>query len=126
MYETEMLKKRDKLMNKFNEQSFIFDMDQKPPEYFYEQGSEELPEWSLFSAIKFSKFTKYNGNNDVGGSFFKYLTTDKVPVKVIEYLQRLQIFDSLVIKDKHNKEKQRDELNDCCFIYALKQPDLTT
>ena len=125
-----------KLMDNFTEENFIFDIDQKPPEYFYEQGSQELPEWSLFSAIKFSKYIHYkdnkgssrdskvrmrstprSGNNDVGGSFFHYLTTDKVPVKIIEYLKRLQIFDSLV----NNKNKQREELNDCCFVYALKQ-----
>ena len=111
----------NKLMENFTEEHFIFNIDEKPPEYFYEKGGEDLPEWSLFSEIKFSKFTKYDGNNDVGGSFFKYLTTDKVPKRVVEYLQRLQIFDSLVYKDKHNKEKQREELNDCCFIYALKQ-----
>ena len=109
-----------KLMDNFTEENFIFDIDQKPPEYFYEQGSEELPAWSLFSAIKFSKYIQYNnnkGNNDVGGSFFQYLTTDNVPSRVVDYLKRLQIFDSLV----NDKGKQRDELNDCCFVYALKQ-----
>ena len=113
----------NKLMNNFTEENFIFNIDQKPPEYFYEQGGQDLPDWSLFSAIKFTKFNKYDGtssnrsNNDVGGSFFQYLTTDKVPVKIIDYLKRLQIFDSLV----NDQNKQREELNDCCFIYALKQ-----
>lgn len=109
-----------KLMDNFTEENFIFDIDQKPPEYFYEKGSQELPDWSLFSAIVFSKFKSYKGNNDVGGSFFQYLTTDKVPIKVIDYLKRLQIFDSLV----NDKNKQREELNDCCFIYALNKQEL--
>ncbi len=106
-----------KLMDNFTKQNFILDIDETPPEYFYEQGKEELPAWCLFSAIVFTKYKGYKGNNDVGGSFFQYLTTDKVPIKVIDYLKRLQIFDSLV----NNKNKQREELNDCCFIYALKQ-----
>ena len=113
----------NKLMNNFTEENFIFNIDQKPPEYFYEQGGQDLPDWSLFSAIRFTKFIHYNdtssnrSNNDIGGSFFQYLTTDKVPVKIIEYLKRLQIFDSLL----NDKGIQREELNDCCFIYALKQ-----
>ena len=107
----------NRLMNNFTEENFIFNIDQKPPEYFYEKGGQDLPDWSLFSAIKFSHFNKYKGNNDVGGSFFQYLTTDKVPIKIIEYLKRLQIFDSLL----NDKGIQREELNDCCFIYALKQ-----
>ena len=85
-----------KLMDNFTEENFIFDIDQKPPEYFYEQGSEELPAWSLFSAIKFCKYIQYDnnkGNNDVGGSFFQYLTADNVPSRVVDYLKRLQIFD---------------------------------
>ena len=45
----------NKLMNKFNEQSFIFDMDTKPPEYFYENGGEELPDWSFFSPLQLTK-----------------------------------------------------------------------
>ena len=107
----------NKLMNKFNEQSFIFDMDTKPPEYFYENGGEELPDWSFFSALQFTKLIDVDGNNDVGGSFFHYLVKHNINKQIIKYLQRLQIFDKLVNEDG----KQRDELNDCCFIYALKQ-----
>ena len=35
---------------------------------------------------------------------------------VVKYLKRLQIFDKL---DKNNK--QRKELDDFCFVYAVKQ-----
>ena len=77
----------NKLMENFTLKNFIFDMDNKPPEYFYEEGGMELPTWYLFSALKFTKYEKYesNGqipeaskrpNNDVGGSFFRYLTKD--------------------------------------------------
>ena len=60
-------------------------MDNKPPEYFYEEGDIiELSTWSLFSALKFSKYEKYEW----------YLTKD-CSKKVVEYLKWLQIFDNL-------------------------------
>ena len=104
-------------MENFNERNFIFSIDQKPPEYFYENGGEELPDWSFFSALQFTKLIDVDGNNDVGGSFFHYLVKHNINKRIIKYLQRLQIFDKLIDEDN----KQRDELNDCCFIYALKQ-----
>ena len=85
----------NKLMNNFTEENFIFNIDQKPPEYFYEKGGQDLPDWSLFSAIKFSKFNKYDGNNDVGGSFFQYLTTDTVPIKIIKNYSEFVIYSNL-------------------------------
>ena len=54
---------------------------------------------SIFNvqSIKFSKFIDNDKeqtpeslkrfNNDVGGSFFQYLTTDEVPIKVNDYLK---------------------------------------
>ena len=115
----------NKLMENFDEKHFIFDLDDIPPEYFYEKGSEELPYWSLFSELSFTTFKDIKHNKDNGGSFFKYLVKDNCPRIITDYLKRLQIFDSLVdeIKSKNNKKRyeQRDELNDCCFIYALKQ-----
>ena len=107
----------NKLMENFTEENFVFDLESKAPEFFYENGGEELPTWSLFSALKFCLFENKGGNNDRGGSFFQYLTKETVPKRVVEYLKRLQIFDSLV----DGKGKQRRELNDCCFVYALEQ-----
>ncbi|KAK8889413.1 hypothetical protein M9Y10_034159 [Tritrichomonas musculus] len=106
------------LMDNLTKQQFIFDIEHTNPEYFYEQGAERIPEWSVFSEIKFSLFIKgVKANNDVGGSFFQYLVDEAIDGQVKEYLKRLQIFDSLV----NDKNKQREELNDCCFIYALSQ-----
>ncbi len=52
-------------------------MDNKPPEYFYEEGDIiELSTWSLFSESK----------NDIRCSFFRYLTKD-CSKKVVEYLK---------------------------------------
>ena len=130
------------LMKNFNEESFLFHIDDKPPEYLYEKQSMEMPEWSLFSAIRFEEMKQVKANNDRGGKFFRYVTKN-VSQKVSEYLIRLQIFDKLdeeKINKKVNKkvtEKQieyneepninktkhvqRKELKDCCFIYALQQ-----
>ena len=51
-----------------------------------------------------------------GAQFFPYLVKEDVPQVILRYLRRLQVFDTLLINNK-----QRPELNDCCFIWALKQ-----
>ncbi len=110
----------NKLMENFTEEHFIFDLEFIPEEFtgVISGDDAELPDWSLFSALRFSKYLhKDRVNKDVGGSFFNYIINDKVPPQVVEYLKRLQIFDSLVNKTN----KQREELDDCCFVYALKQ-----
>ncbi len=109
----------NELMKNFTEEHFLFDLEVVNPEFFYEAGGEKLPDWSLFSELVFSPFTEAKHNKDVGGSFFQYLVIDNTPKIIIDYLKRLQIFDTLV----NDKNQQRDELNDCCFIYALKQTD---
>ena len=107
------------LVDKFELENFIFNFngDGKPAEYFYDKGSMEFPEWSLFSSIKFCRTTSNGGYRSVIGSFFKYLVSKDVPEIIREYLKKLQIFDSLV--DENGKQKP--ELDDCCFIYALQQ-----
>ena len=67
-------------------------MNDRTPEYFYGKGSDELPEWSIFSAIKFSLFEKYESNNDRGGSFFRYLVKNCTKT-IVGYLKRLLMFD---------------------------------
>ena len=86
----------DELYNSLSEENFIFDMNKKPPEYFYEKGSMELPAWSLFSSLKFSRVYNQKANNDVGGNFFSYLVTEDCPQIVKNYLVKLQIFDWLL------------------------------
>lgn len=78
----------NKLMNNFTEENFVFDIDSTAPEYFYEEGGEELPAWSLFTSLSFSLYEKYEGNNDVYGSFSQYLTKETVPKRVVEYLKK--------------------------------------
>lgn len=106
----------NKLMENFTLENLIFNIDNKPPEYFYEQGSMNIPEWSLFSAIRIAPISQKKSNNDTGGNFFQYLT-NKLPNHVVEYLSRLQIFDKLV----DNTGKCRNELQDSCYVYALMQ-----
>ena len=107
----------NKLMDNFTEENFIFDLRDTKPEYFYEKGSMDLPEWSLFSSLKFSVLTSIDGNGRKMPGFFKYLIKDDVPDIIKNYLSKLQIFDKLV----NQYGKQRPELGDCCFVYALQQ-----
>ena len=109
----------NKLMENLTEQNFIFDLEDIIPDYFYEEGGEELPTWSLFTELSFSPYQKYDGNKDRGGDFFPYLTIPNTPKVLVDYLKRFQIFDSLI----DDKGKQRCELNDCCFVYALMMTD---
>ena len=39
------------LMNSFDEEDFLLDIDSTPPEYFYDEESMQMPSWSLFSAL---------------------------------------------------------------------------
>lgn len=55
-------------------------------------------------------------NNSRGGDFFNYLILSNAPVKIIEQLKRYQIFKSIV----NSKGEGISELEDCCFVYALK------
>ena len=55
---------------------------------------------------------------DRGGSLFEYLTHESIPTVIINYLKRLQIFDKLT----NEKGEEREELQDCCFVNALKMP----
>ena len=100
-----------KLYNDLNEANFIFDIDDRPPEYFYDENkgvNNDLPSWSLFSAIRFEPNLDVKGNKDNGGSFFKYLINKSIHPYLVTYLVKLQIFDKLT-NDKNN---QRDGLND--------------
>ena len=134
----------NKLYNDLTEENFIFEIDETPPEYHYKKGKNELPPWCLFSAIRFNRYHKYTGEtkNSRVGSFFNHILVKPVCDELRQYLIKLQIFDSLVQPNKNSladvfrteilqvarsdndKIKQRKELNDCCFVYALKQTGL--
>ena len=103
------------LLEKLKNGSLIYDIDNKPPEYFYEKGGENIPEWSLFDSIGITRTVERPGARQSNkGSFFQHLCT----LPDLD-LTRYQIFSSLT-KDN----KMRSELKDCCFIYALKQTEL--
>ena len=53
---------------------------------------------------------------DRGGDFFNYLIKLTTPNRIVQQLRRYQIFPSIV----DSKNKCIPELNDCCFVYALK------
>ena len=110
----------NKLLNNLREGHLIYDIDEMP-NWTYEAGKENkynLPEWSLFDYIRIEKVIKNNSTyKDNGGHFFEYLANESIPKRVIDYLAKFQIFTCLSLNGKY----QREELNDCCFIYAVKQ-----
>ena len=110
----------NKLMENLTEQNFLFHMDERPAEYFYKRELNELPDWSLFSSLKFSRiYNEKEYYQTIGGEFFLYLVDSDVPKPIKKYLERLQIFSSL---DKNGKV--RKQFDDCCFVYALTQTGL--
>ena len=104
-----------------NENYLIYDIE-KTPDWFYDADNKyELPPWSLINEIKIFPLKQYqNVYKDNGGHFFEYLNNSPQFEKVNECFKRLQIFDKLSIDGKI----QREELNDCCLIYALKMSGL--
>jgi len=97
----------------------VYDLE-LTPEWSYKAGEKitELPHLSLISEIYIMPpIQKYKGvYKDNGGHFFEYLNNSPQFEDINEYFNRLQIFDKLSLDGK----TQREELNDCCLIYALK------
>ena len=107
------------LLDKLKSGSFVYDME-KLPTFEYQAGKpiKELPEWSLFDAIRIAPINKYKSSyRDNGGHFFEYLADENLPQSAKDYLVMFQIFTTLSVDGK----TQRSELDDCCFIYAVKQ-----
>ena len=99
------------MLEKLQDGSFVYDME-KLPSWQYEAGKAitELPEWSLFDAIKITPVVHYNGiYKDNGGHFFKYLAHPDLRPEILETLTKLQIFTTLTLDGK----TQRPELDDC-------------
>lgn len=112
-----------KLKERLENGSLIYDMEEMPTWQYKAGEQNELPEWSLFNEIRITPIRRYkNVYKDNGGHFFEYLNNSPQYDRVNEYFIRLQIFDKLSIDNK----TQREELNDCCLIYALKQSGLFT
>ena len=110
-----------KLKERLNDNGLIYDMEKTPTWTYDADNKSELPEWSLFSEIRILSFKpNFKTYKDNGGHFFEYLNNSPQFIRVNEYFKRLQIFDKLSLDGK----KQREELNDCCLIYALKMSGL--
>ena len=107
------------LNEKFTEESLLYSIDKNYDNvHFSDDKIPDLPDWSLFDAIRLQE-VKGKGNEEVGAAFFKFLNNTDID------LTRYQIFDEIgemVINDNgYDHFKQRKELNDCCFVYALQQ-----
>ena len=81
------------------------------------QAYVEVPDWSMFNAIRIHKNKRVQAYNDRGGNFFNYLVKSDINNQLKNYLKRLQVFDSVL----NEKGEVRNEFNDCCFIYSLLQ-----
>ena len=101
----------DKLMKNLEEKHLIYDLDTTPPEYFYEDGGSELPDWSLFDVLQFSEYQKFDKTvySDRGGSFFGYWNKTYID------LSRYQIFSK-----GDNYYDRRACIEVPCIIWALK------
>ena len=108
----------NKLMDSLNKQEFIYGKEvfETSIVHFSPDGDSEFFKFVYFDAISFTPVSA-SGNNrkDNRDSFFPYLNKSDID------LSRYQIFDSIVRINKKGKAKQRKELNDSCFVYALKQ-----
>ncbi len=104
-------------MKKFTLNNFVYNIGSDNYQPFASGANDyKMPKLSTIDRLRMYPVPHVRANNDIGAHFFEYLTTEKTPPKVVEYLKRLQIFDKLT----NDKEQQRSELNDCCFVYALK------
>lgn len=76
------------LINRLKDGGLVFNMDDRPPEYFYEQGHPELPYWSLFSEISLAKGKMNSGYTDRGGSFFPYRNKTYIDLRKYQIFAR--------------------------------------
>ena len=104
------------LMNSFDEQEFIYgnEIHNTGLVSFSDDANVDVFKLVHFDAISFRRIQASGSTRkDNRDSFFPYLNTSGLD------LSRYQIFDSIVEVSKHDKAKQRKELNDSCFVYAL-------
>ena len=102
------------LMNSLDEQEFVYSKEvfQTNEVRFSDDGEFEYYKLSHFDAISFTPISESGSQRkDPRDSFFPYLNKSDID------LSRYQIFPTLFLDDKN---KQREELNDSCFIYAMK------
>ena len=82
---------------------------------FSDEAEDGIFKFVYFDAISITPINdEHKRRKDNRSSFFKYFNTTDID------LSRYQIFPSIVRFDKKQRPKQIKELNDSCFIYALK------
>ena len=105
------------LMERFTKKSFVYSAEFKDNSFSFENVSDAVEtdtiEWAFFDGIGIEPLKEREGSKLKSGSFFKYINLTDID------LSMCQIFNHLY-KDG-NEHMQREELNDNCFIYALKQ-----
>lgn len=108
-----------KLRENFTQKTFIYNAMER--DYSYTPNNFSNPEewdvidWTLFDAIGVKLINERKGEKQKKGGYFRYINKTDLD------LRRYQIFDKLYKMNKKGKKKQRKELNDYCFVYALRQ-----
>ena len=96
----------NKLLNDFLRDCFVYGVEEREEQdasmLVSDAANSNVQSILLYSKIQFVEMGAKNKdvkqikfNNDIGGSFFKYLIKRDAPRRVIQYLNRLQIFDRL-------------------------------
>lgn len=100
------------LITSLDEEEFVYGNEVFESSYtkFSDDAEGSLMKLIYFDAISFTSIDSNTTRKDNRGSFFPYLNKSGLD------LARYQIFDTLI-----EKGRQRKELNDSCFVYALQQ-----
>ena len=108
----------NQLMESLDKKEFVYGKEAFETSYVH---FSDDPEEGLFKLVYFDAISitpvKESGNTrkDNRSSFFAYFNRSDID------LSRYQIFDVIVTIDSNGETIQRKELNDSCFVYALKQ-----
>jgi hypothetical protein len=108
---------KNKLVEDFRSNSAGYGVDLLKTDLisFSDTNDVSLPTFTNYTAFGIKTIYQKSTNNREG-SFWPYLNLTQLDLK------RYQIFDSLVDEDF----RERPELKDCCFVYALQQTGLFT
>ena len=120
----EVMEKIREFLDNDNNFKIMFELETPPEDYQY-QNDYTLPPLRIVNKIQFSKtkneMKKKKSFKDRGGGFLEYLLPDYTAKEFEEVMKRYQVFTRLT---KEGGSVLREELDDNCFIWALKQANI--
>ena len=139
----EVMEKIREFLDNDNNFKIMFELESLPEDYQY-QNDYTLPPLRIVNKIQFSRTkweypegVKKEGEEvkksfkDRGGGFLEYLLPDYTAKEFEEVMKRYQVFTRLTKKKPEQSEEKREgenvlreELDDNCFIWALKQANI--